>query len=300
MAEIDPVAALEKAQNLVDLPGARDYFHDKPPNNLEEVLHVVQRLAAANVPSCLVGVGALRYYGAARASNEWDVCVPDDKLESARCLFDASAVQEGHQTSGDVKSSNGTNLEADNESAALDPKRIYEVAKPPPSIDGSLRHTYPCFHLQGFSFYFVLVPSSGSLIDPSSPEGIELTKKGVPYPKITPMARSLIIQGQWSDLCDLIDGVNLDVDWGLENFNFDELLAESVELAHKRNEVLARLGHQGRMHVQDLERRWRLEASDEAKEKRIDEIKKGRYVTKWRPKKSPQDDPVKRYNRDKI
>ncbi|KAK3686140.1 hypothetical protein B0T22DRAFT_492931 [Podospora appendiculata] len=261
MAEIETVASLETVQNLVHLPGARDYFHDKPPNDLEEVLHVVHLLAAAKIPSCLVGVGALRYYGAARASNEWDVCVPDDKLENARLLFDPCDRQERPKTSNDAKSSS-MKLGVDNDSAALDCNRIYEVAKPPPVRAGSLRHIYPCFHLQGFSFYFILVPSSGCLIDHSSPEYIEK--------------------------------------WGLENFNFNELQAESVELANKQNEVLERLGHQGQMYVQDLGRRWRLEASDEAKEKRIDEVKKGRYVTKWRSKKSPRDDPVKRYHRDKI
>lgn len=56
------------------LPGARDDAGLEPDNHgVTAILDVVQRLAAADVPSCVVGVRALRYYGAGRVTNVFDL-----------------------------------------------------------------------------------------------------------------------------------------------------------------------------------------------------------------------------------
>ena len=52
------------------LPGLRDYSgKDTSPQGVTEILEVVNHLAGANIPSCVIGVKALRYYGAARVTD---------------------------------------------------------------------------------------------------------------------------------------------------------------------------------------------------------------------------------------
>lgn len=52
------------------LPGLRDYSaKDTSPQGVTEILEVVNLLASANIPSCVIGVKALRYYGAARVTD---------------------------------------------------------------------------------------------------------------------------------------------------------------------------------------------------------------------------------------
>jgi hypothetical protein len=54
------------------LPGLRDYSgagtsHDG--HALDEILDVINQLSAAGIPSCVVGVRVLRYYGAGRITD---------------------------------------------------------------------------------------------------------------------------------------------------------------------------------------------------------------------------------------
>jgi hypothetical protein len=52
------------------LPGLRDYSGaETSKGGIDEILAVINLLSAAEVPSCVVGVKALRYYGAARITN---------------------------------------------------------------------------------------------------------------------------------------------------------------------------------------------------------------------------------------
>jgi hypothetical protein len=52
------------------LPGLRDYSGaTTSKGGIDEILAVVQHLSVAQVPSCVVGVKALRYYGAARITD---------------------------------------------------------------------------------------------------------------------------------------------------------------------------------------------------------------------------------------
>jgi hypothetical protein len=55
-----------------ELPGLRDYSGTTPSHGghgIDEILNVIRQLAAADIPSCVVGVKALRYYGAARITD---------------------------------------------------------------------------------------------------------------------------------------------------------------------------------------------------------------------------------------
>jgi hypothetical protein len=52
------------------LPGLRDYSGaTTSKGGIDEILAVVHHLSAAEIPSCVVGVKALRYYGAARITD---------------------------------------------------------------------------------------------------------------------------------------------------------------------------------------------------------------------------------------
>jgi len=56
--------------NSDDLPGLRDYSGKQSHSKgVDEILDVVHKLAAAQIPSCVVGVKALFYYGANRITN---------------------------------------------------------------------------------------------------------------------------------------------------------------------------------------------------------------------------------------
>lgn len=54
------------------LPGLRDYSGARTSHDghgIDEILDVINQLSAAGIPSCVVGVRALRYYGAARITD---------------------------------------------------------------------------------------------------------------------------------------------------------------------------------------------------------------------------------------
>lgn len=193
---------------------------------------------------------------------EWDVCVPDHQLEAA-CQLILRAERNGESK--------------------------YEMAKPPHPVPGSLRHTFPCFRLKGYNFWFILAPSSDCFVDPSQADHVEKSKNGVPYASLVQFARSLLVQHLWADISDFIDGMDLDVEWGERNIGFDALQEESHKFARLRDERLKSHGCSGGFSPQVVERIWREQASSEAKERRIEPMKKGRYLTRWRRIKSPED-----------
>lgn len=170
-----------------------------------------------------------------------------------------------------------------------DGERKYEIARPSYPVPNSLRHTFPCLHLKGCNFWFILTPSSDCYVDPPQPDHVERSRNGVPYASLVQFARAVLMQQLWPDISDFIDGMDLDVDWGVRNIGFDSLQKESVKFVERRNERLARHGCDGGLPVMNLEQVWRKKASPEAKEQRIEPMKKGRYFTRWRRFKHPED-----------
>ncbi|KAK4235158.1 hypothetical protein C8A03DRAFT_46646 [Achaetomium macrosporum] len=247
------------------LPGLRDHSGAQASHGghgIDEIIAVIDHLSAAKIPSCVVGVMALYYYGAGRITDEWDLCVPDDQLEAAA----------------------GTLL-SDGDGAK------YEVAKPPPPVPGSLRHTFRCFQLRGYNFWFLLVPSSDCFVDPSVPEHIESSRNLVPYASLVQFARSLLVQQLTADLADLVDGMDLDVEWGEQHIGFKTLQEASANFIGLRNRRVSASGGDdyGRLSPKGMEALWREIASKEEKAKRIEPMKQGRYFTRWRSYKYPQD-----------
>ncbi|EAQ84259.1 hypothetical protein CHGG_10663 [Chaetomium globosum CBS 148.51] len=241
------------------LPGLRDFSgKDTSPQGVNEILEVVDHLASGNIPSCVIGVKALRYYGAAR---EWDLCIPDDKLEEACHVLLSTA-------GGDK----------------------YEVAQGPHPVPWSRRHTFTCFRLKGYNFWFILVPSSDCFVDPSTASHVEKSRNGVPYASLVQFSRSLLLQQMVADISDFIDGMDLTVDWGTQNIGFEALQKDSACFIERRNEhATVDSGRYGFLSSQSLEQLWNEMASKEAKERRIEPMKQGRYFTRWRRIKSPED-----------
>jgi len=118
---------------------------------------------------------------------------------------------------------------------------------------------------------------------------VETSKNGIPYASLVQFARSVLVQQLWADIQDLIDGMDLTIEWGERNLGFDTLQEESVKFVLRRNERLKSHGRSGGAVPQVMEEIWREEASSEAKESRIEPMKKGRYFTRWRNYKYPED-----------
>jgi hypothetical protein len=157
-------------------------------------------------------------------------------------------------------------------------------------VPWSLRHTFPCIRLQGYNFWFILVPSSDCFIDPSNPHHVERSRNGVPYASITQFARSLLLQNMVADIADFVDGMDLDVEWGEKNIGFTALQEASGEFIECRNHRAQASGEDyGYLSPQDLKKLWDERATKEAKAMRIEPLKQGRYFTRWRRIKSPED-----------
>lgn len=218
-----------------ELPGLRTHGgRDVKPEDLKEVIRLLEQ---AGAPACVAGVYALRYFGAGRISNEFDICIPDEKLDNARMIFENDA--------------------------------RFEEALPAPSVPKSLRHIRPTFLMKGVYFVFILIPASDYFIDPS-PDCCELSMEGIPYPKMHLFARSLLVLQNPANLCDFVDGMNLDKDWGESNLDFDDLQHKGLEFSMKLNAVLEPLGVGSlKLHV-DYRSMWNKKVDEKEKEKRIE------------------------------
>lgn len=162
----------------------------------------------------------------------------------------------------------------------------FEEAPPAPPQLKSLRHTRPTFLMKDVYFVFILIPASDYFIDPS-PDCCELSMKGIPYPKLHLFARSLLVLQNPSNLCDLIDGMDLDKEWGGSNLDFDDLQRKGLEFSRKQDVVLGQMDA-GTLNLNvDYRSKWNIEVNE--KEKRSESMKKGRYKTRWRRIKNDRD-----------
>jgi hypothetical protein len=157
-------------------------------------------------------------------------------------------------------------------------------------VPWSLRHAFPCFRLRDYNFWFILLPSSDCFVDPSNPDHVERSRNGVPYASIVQFARSLLLQDMVADIADFVDGMDLDVEWGEKNIGFAALQEASGDFIECRNRRVQASGEDyGYLSPQVLKPVWDEKSSKEAKAKRIEPLKQGRYFTRWRRIKSPED-----------
>ncbi|KND92791.1 hypothetical protein TOPH_02802 [Tolypocladium ophioglossoides CBS 100239] len=155
-------------------------------------LRVTQILEANDITCCCVGVSALKFYGASRMRDDWEICVPTD----------------------------------------LVPKAIRVLQSPPHSdvyvlVDSishaqvqSMTHTYNRFQTRGLWHTFVIVPASDVHLD-CRPVNIVRSLQGLPYPSLQVFAQSCLNRRNELELCDLIDGTNISEDWGEKNLNLE-------------------------------------------------------------------------------
>ncbi|KAH9882394.1 hypothetical protein J1614_000630 [Plenodomus biglobosus] len=233
-----------------------------------EILEVTQLLDGAGITCCLVGISALIYYGAGRGRRDWEVCVPTEKLREA--------------------------------SALLDSVDTYETYPPRPPDLGSLLHTFPRFKVVGKALCFTLIPSDDAHID-CIPPNIERSQMGLPYPTLEMFAQSLLDTNDMVALTDLIDGMDLTEQWGLEHLKLDaendsawirrknEKIRASIPLSP--NSCLMELG----INTINLKGTWISRVR--TKERRIGaELAEGYWATRFRGRGSSDPRSTERYH----
>ncbi|KAF1961479.1 hypothetical protein CC80DRAFT_437292 [Byssothecium circinans] len=168
------------------------YPNDRIPqhNGASEIRDVVRIPEGAGVPCCMVAEPALIYYGTGRVMVEWIMCVPTDQLEAAAQIFRANPID-------------------------FEPFRPSALSRPQ-----GIEHLFPRFKSKGLQLFFILMSAQACHI-PCRPENIEYSLMGLPYPKLSIYAQSLLDTRNFVDLEDLIDGMNLTLDWGVENLDLE-------------------------------------------------------------------------------
>lgn len=220
---------------------------------VQQALDVIGELAKAGIPSVVVGVRALLYYGARRAPKYWEICVPDHLYEKATDMFAAAPLNEKY-----------------------DP---WPKIMPQP---GTMIHAYPCFTLKGVNFFFYISPAFENRAD-CDPEKCEKSKLGVPYPKLELFAQGLLETQRFHDLENLVDGMNLTEEWGNEHLDFSGAgLEDYVKEKNRRiRESLPDSAIFGMGLCPDLKAQWQKMVRN--KEKRIGtELPKEKYETRFR------------------
>lgn len=170
-----------------------------------EALEVIQLLDGKGISACMCGVSALKYYGAPRLRQDWEICVPTDKFKDAEAVFHPTA----------------------------NPADYVSVPSWPSS---SILHTYPRFKRRGIHFYFVLIPDWDVHFE-CSPSNFCESSNGIPYPKLHVLMQSYIDTQDQLSLVDLIDGTNVSEQWGLENLELDG--GTDLDWARKKKTLMA-------------------------------------------------------------
>jgi hypothetical protein len=176
-----------------------------------EIREVTTALGKVGIPSCIVGVSALMYFGARRVGSVshdithqhdkkklnpwlslqgWDICVPTKQLEAAISFLRG-------------KSYSAINTEV----------------PPPPNLGLSLFDTYPRFKCIGFKeLFFHVVPARATNLR-CHPSSFERSRTGLPYSKLHISIQSVIDTRDSVALADAIDGMNLSEEWRIDNLD---------------------------------------------------------------------------------
>ncbi|KAF2762184.1 hypothetical protein EJ05DRAFT_535444 [Pseudovirgaria hyperparasitica] len=161
-----------------------------PNQGIKNMAAIVELLREAGIVCCMSYEPALRYYGAKRLVFEWIFCIPTEHVESASQLI--------RERTNDYEPFRHP-----------DTQRVY-----------SLDHFFPRFKIRGHSVFFTFM-SSQALNIPCTPENVEFSPNGIPYPKLHVYTQSLIDTYNVVDLVDLIDGMDLSIEWGKAHLNLE-------------------------------------------------------------------------------
>ncbi|CAD6569953.1 MAG: hypothetical protein ASARMPRED_003330 [Alectoria sarmentosa] len=165
-------------------------------HGVKEMLEVISILEDASIPCCVVAEAALIYFGAGRMMDEWNICVPTEMVVLATDALQAHS------------------------------DRFYPFRPSAMYRPGSAKHHFPRFKFVNTALFFVLVPAQDCHV-PCKPVNFELGQTGMPFPKLDVFAQSLLDTNNGVDLEDLVDGMNLSMEWGEENLDLDGTIDEA-------------------------------------------------------------------------
>ncbi|KAF2757515.1 hypothetical protein EJ05DRAFT_511314 [Pseudovirgaria hyperparasitica] len=178
-----------------------------------EIRDVTCLLEQNGIPCCVVGVSALMFYGALRVRDKWEICVATEKVDEAADIIRQH--EEYTQTN--------------------------EKRYPQPM---SFAHMYTWFRGTEVDYEFCLVPSLHARI-PIDQVSVWRSSNGVPYAPLPDLVQSYLDKYDLVSLCDIVDGANLDYDWGITNLDLKG--KTDVEWAHQRNAEL--MGGEGKLDI---------------------------------------------------
>jgi hypothetical protein len=120
-------------------------------------------------------------------------------------------------------------------SSVIQSLSTHELCAPRDPYPESLYHTFPLFKLKGTVAWIQLVPSSDCHFE-CTPSNFEWSHKGLPYARLDIFAQSLLDTYDLIDLADLVDGMDLSLEWGIENLHLDGTV--DVAWAERKNEAI--------------------------------------------------------------
>ncbi|KAK6434463.1 hypothetical protein LTR95_009352 [Oleoguttula sp. CCFEE 5521] len=228
---------------------------------VQEVIGILQ---AAGYVCCVTGVKALRYYGAARVSDEWRICVPNSDFAAATQLIDSMSEK-------------------------------FERVDPPMPQLRSLIHIYSRYRsIQEDSreLGFSIMPSSEDFLGDLNDSLIERSPNDIPYPKLEVFAQNLVSIQKWDHLTALVDGMDLSLEWGLEHLRLGTLSEEEKEHCRakmaKYSESTVSLGEPGAhstggltIHGIDKSERWTAIVSQKQSRAGSDHYNKANWKTRF-------------------
>ncbi|GAW19661.1 hypothetical protein ANO14919_091500 [Xylariales sp. No.14919] len=257
----DPPAGLEQASAEVGTLGGVSPSPVGASHNgmgILEIRRVVKIIEDEGIACCVVGAKALRYYGVPRVSEDWPICVPINKVEYVKDLFTIAPHCE-----------------------------IYEDADQIMPTVRSLLHTYPRLRRKDVKFSFFILPSWEFFMEDFGPRNLEYSSSHIPYPRLDFFAQGLLDTQHWMELEQLVDGMDLDMEWAQANIDFDR--PGRIEYAEEKNgrirNSLASFpsSSPSTLSTKPLDLRARFQRTVDNKEKRIDRFApKGKFVTQYR------------------
>lgn len=105
-------------------------------------------------------------------------------------------------------------------SALLKTRDAYEPCPPGPVQLWSLLHTFPHFKLKGKSLWFLIIPLEDCHLN-CNPSNAEPSRTGLPHPTLEVFAQSLLDTNDLVPLADLVDGMDLTEEWGLQHLDLN-------------------------------------------------------------------------------
>lgn len=129
---------------------------------------------------------------------------------------------------------------------------MFERVDPPLPHFSSLIHTYPryrCTQEDRKTLGFYIMPSSEEFLGDLDDNAIERSANNIPYPKLEVFAQNLVSIQKWDHLTDLVDGMDLSLEWGQQHLRLGTLSEEEIDYIRakmeKYAESMVRLGLTG-------------------------------------------------------